>query len=267
MPELPDLTVFAENLTASYKNATILSVYVSAPKPLGAASAEAFQKALRGNTLLSVQRRGKQLVFSFSNGSFLWIHLMLHGEIYPVAAGGETPRYACVTIHFQDKRALAVCDRTQWMKVALVDSPKAPPWASSGIDPLWPDFTVQKLHELVSRQKRANIKTLLMNQRYIGGIGNAFSDEILWEAGILPLRIPSSLTAGEIQKLHAAIQQILKRAMNEIRRGIQGGFTGEIRDFLAIHGRKNAACPRCQSPVQFQLLGGRGTYFCTTCQT
>jgi formamidopyrimidine-DNA glycosylase len=135
-----------------------------------------------------------------------------------------------------------------------------------GIEPLSNDFTLVRFRELLSRNQRSVIKPFLITQELVAGIGNAFADEILWEAQLYPKRKISSLSPKEIEKLHLAIRKVLQEAIPQIKREIKGGITGEIRSFLSIHGKDKKQCPRCQTKTATEKIGGRVSYFCPKCQ-
>lgn len=177
MPELPDLTVFAENLSALYVGKEITAVHVLKSKTIAPVEGSVFIRSLTGRKVTEIHRRGKQLVFSLDDGNALWVHLMLHGEMYHMTEG--EPPHVCITVQFSDGRYLAFSDRTQWMHVAVCVKNEVPPWASRGADPLSEAFTPEYLSRVLVQKPKTEIKPLLMDQQQIGGIGNAFVDEIL----------------------------------------------------------------------------------------
>ncbi|MFA6908793.1 MAG: DNA-formamidopyrimidine glycosylase family protein [Patescibacteria group bacterium] len=267
MPELPDLTVFAENLAARYNNRTISRVQVVREKPILPITQADFIKRLEGKKITAVRRHGKQLVFSLDTQEELWVHLMLHGDMYALQGTDPLPGSACISLSFDNGSMLCFADRTTWMKMSIIPVSGNPPsWASAGVDPLSDVFNRELLEGVLKKKRRTVLKPLLMDQKLIGGIGNAFADEILWKAGILPQRTAGTLSADEISELHRAIRDVLQDAIRNIR--TQGGkkITGEIRGFLIVHGKEQGTCPRCASQLQFSLLNTRGTWHCPSCQ-
>ncbi|KKW01268.1 MAG: hypothetical protein A2898_02240 [Candidatus Kerfeldbacteria bacterium RIFCSPLOWO2_01_FULL_48_11] len=267
MPELPDLTVFSENLSKQYVGKKIGDVSVLRTKPVLPMPTNQFTALLQEKFFQRIERRGKQLVFVIDDMNELWVHLMLHGEIYALQPHESVPAASCVVIGFQDKTRLAFADGTQWMKIKIRQPGQDPPaWASKGMDPLSKGFTVEYLTRCAATQRLGALKPFLMNQKLIGGIGNAFADEILWDAHLAPTRLAAKLIPEELPRLHMSIRNVLSNAVQEVRKRSHGGFTGEIRDFLSVHVGKGKPCPRCTTPVHFALVKGRGTYWCPRCQ-
>lgn len=283
MPELPDLETFAHNLRPLIVNKKIVAIQVKKPRSVLPLTANEFAKKSVNQTVSAVRRRGKQLVFSLSAGGELCLHLMLHGEMFYQPGRGERPltilepgqirvqdrsayegrsqpQFTCLEFEFADSSQLFLADSTQWLKVSFT------PLAKGGIEPLAKEFTSERLKEIVKKKKLGSVKDLLMDQKRIAGIGNAYADEILWQAKIQPGRVASLLKDDEIISLHQAVETVLLHATAEVRKRIRGGITGEVRDFLNVHDRKNKPCPRCQTPIRLTLVKGRGTYFCSKCQ-
>jgi formamidopyrimidine-DNA glycosylase len=135
-----------------------------------------------------------------------------------------------------------------------------------GIDPLDPGFTTEALAALCRRSKIAPIKVLLMHQKLIAGLGNAYVDEILWEARIRPRHPASLLTSDQLAELHRAIRTVITDAIEKVRSGLQGEIHGEIRDFLKVHHRSGKSCPRCGTKIAHEYFRDRTTNWCPTCQ-
>ncbi|MFH1824910.1 MAG: DNA-formamidopyrimidine glycosylase family protein [Candidatus Firestonebacteria bacterium] len=264
MPELPDLEVFAENLTKLILNKKIKNVKIIKERPVFPLKSSEFISKIKDKKVVKINRVGKQLLFTFDNDDKLLVHLMLHGELMYNKIADELPKFTCVVFEFEDNHQLIFSDFTQWMRLKInSDDQRKSPWDEKfGLDPLSKEFTYA-LEGAEFKNKKGNIKQLLMNQNEIGGLGNAYADEILWKAGIKPERRISSLNDSEINNLYKTIPEVLKNAIKEIRKGQKGGITGEIREFLAIHGKKN--CPLGHS-IKTVKIGGRGSEYCPVCQ-
>jgi formamidopyrimidine-DNA glycosylase len=269
MPELPDLEIYAENLRLRVQGRAIELVEVYHPRVLGRIEKAAFMDLLRGRSIRDVIRRGKTLGFLLDSGDRLDVHLMLTGEIYFAEAGkplgapcpvlglffNDDSRLVFSDVHYDPRRPL---DPKMW--IALNKNERF------GIDPLDPSFTSSRLAEICRRTKIAPIKALLMDQKLIAGLGNAYADEILWEARIRPRHPASLLTGEQINALHHAIGVVLTEALARVREGLQGEVHGEIRDFLKVHHRGSKPCPRCGMRVAQESLRGRATNWCPSCQ-
>jgi formamidopyrimidine-DNA glycosylase len=269
--ELPELTVYAEALGPRLAGRCIAGVEVHEPRVLRGVTAEAFVAALTGRRVGAVARRGKTLAFTLEGGPRLDIHLMLGGQPYWLDAGDTArPPQPVLTLAREDGARLVFSDHN----FDLLKPGEAKMWAGldrrerGGLDPLGPAFTLAALQALCARNKLWPIKTVLCDQRLIAGLGNAYADEILWEARVKPRRTASLMSADEIARVHAATAVTLAAATEALRQRIgPGPLRGEPkRDFLRVHHRARKACPRCGTPIRLETLRDRSTYSCPTCQ-
>lgn len=228
MPELPDLTVYAENLGKKLNGKKVDKVAYHQRGKVNATAAE-LSDALAGGELSAVQRAGKQVAFRFGNGSVLRVHLMLTGGfLLTDVAGLERLRYPVLSITFSDGSALAVTDEKGWASVTL--NPGAEKDAPDALE-----LTEEQLQQLCSKKPRTLIKPLLLDQGLVGGIGNAYADEILWAAGISPKSPAGKLPPEAVRTLATAIPQVLKDAIAELRQRHPEMVSGEYREFLKVH--------------------------------
>src|SRR3990172_4943083 len=269
MPELPDLSVYAENLAPKVKGKTIALVEVHQPRVLGRMEKIEFMEKLRGRTIHDVVRRGKTLGFVLDSGDRVDVHLMLTGEMYYSEVG--KPAHAplpCLGLHFTDDSRLVFSDLHYDIRKPL--NPKMSIAINKkerlGMDPLAPSLTPEVLATISKRSKIAPIKALLMDQKLIAGLGNAYVDEILWEARIRPRHPASLLTSEQITELHRAIRTVTTDAIEMIRGGLQGEIHGEISDFLKGHYRGGKPCPRCGTKIADEYFRDRTTNWCPICQ-
>jgi formamidopyrimidine-DNA glycosylase len=257
MPELPDLEVFAENLTKLILNKKIINVRVIKEKPISPLKPSEFINKVKGKKVIKINRIGKQLLFTLDSDDKLLVHLMLHGELSYNKVEDVLPKFACVVFEFDDKHNLVFSDFTQWMKLKINSNEKF------GLDPLSKEWTFDAFKNILLKRAKMNIKQVLMDQNLIGGIGNAFADEILWKAKIRPNRAVCDLSDSEIANLYKCIPLVLKEGIIEVRKGQKGGITGEIRGFLAVHGKET--CPSGHK-IKTVKIGGRGSEYCPICQ-
>ncbi|WP_343560505.1 DNA-formamidopyrimidine glycosylase family protein [Sphingobacterium sp.] len=249
MPELPDLQVFSRNLTNMLKGKTLDNAVIHTKQKIRVS--EKSLQELIGKKLIQVYREGKRLYFDFGKGAILSLHLMLHGKL--VYSADENPKYTLVALKFKDGKTLAITDFQKMANMELNPPP------SEGIDALSPKLTAKMLSELLQSSK-AKIKTLLMDQQVIGGIGNAYADEILYEAGISPLSIANKIPEREVQKLQKAIKQVLESAEKQILKEHPNIIHGEVRDFMKVH-IKNANTDKKGNKILQTKIGGRTTYY------
>lgn len=271
MPELPELEVYAENLRPRLEGRTIAGVEVVHPGVLRPATPEAFRERVVGRSVTGVARRGKTLGLALDSGERLDVHLMIGGEMFwSEGATGETakPPEPVLTLDLSGGARLTFSDPNY--NILRPGNPKMKLGLNQrerlGIDPLDPAFTPEALGALARRHKVLPVKALLMDQKLIAGLGNAYVDEILWECRLRPRRTASLLSAEELEALHRAILALMERAIAHTREQAAGEIRGEFREYFAVHHRSGKPCPRCGSRIAHEWLRERTTNWCPTCQ-
>lgn len=250
MPELPDLEVFSKNLDKEFSGKTLKHVNVKVDSKLNVPVKE-LQKQLQGQNLKKIYREGKELYFEFSTKDILSLHLMLKGQLY-IFDKKNDHKYTIIELIFGDGSGLCLTD---FQKAA---TPKLNPEKPSAPDALSKMVTAKFLKEAL--QKKIPIKKILMDQHVIRGIGNAYADEILWEAGISPFSTSNKIPTEKINILVQSIKSVLKNAEKEIIKKEPGKISGEIRDFLVIHNSRKTHSPG-GSPILIKDLASRKTYY------
>jgi formamidopyrimidine-DNA glycosylase len=271
MAELPELTVYAEALRPRLAGHRLAAVEVHHARVLRGVTPDAFVGAVSRRYVGAVSRRGKTLALALEGGPRVDIHLMLGGEPYWLEPGDPArPPQPVLTLAREDGARLVFSDHN----FDLLKPGEAKMWAGldrrerGGVDPLGPAFTPAGLQALCARNKLWPIKTVLCDQRLIAGVGNAYADEILWEARVKPRRTASLMSADEIARVHAATAVTLAAATEALRQRVGSGpLHGEPkRDFLHVHHRARKRCPRCGTPIRLETLRDRSTYWCPSCQ-
>ncbi len=252
MPELPDLEVFAANLNQRFKNKKLEKVHVYVAKKLNVTIGD-LEKALGGKQLKEIRRVGKSLHLEFSGNQVLELHLMLHGEIHLLDKKQLEPKFPILELIFDDESGFTLTD---FQKAA---TPTLNPVESEVPDALAKDMNLDYLRKLLSR-KRTQIKQVLLDQKSIRGIGNAYADEILWEAKISPFSIAKAIPPKAVKELATAIDKVLKHAISQIRKSNPDLISGEVRDFLLIHHVKNKKSPE-GAEIKIDKKGNRKTYY------
>lgn len=251
MPELPDLQAFSRNLTKKLLGKKVEKIHAVYKKKLKASEAE-LGRTIEGQTLDSVFRDGKHLHFQFSNGNVLAFHMMLKGQLRLFQNENEH-KHTIVEIIFTDGTGLALTDFQGQA------TPTLNPAANEAPDALSAEAGYGFLKEKLNGSK-ATVKKLLMDQKIIRGIGNAYADEILWHAGISPFAISNKIPDDAIKKLARSIKTVFARAEKAILKAEPEIIGGEIRDFLGIHNPS-----RTHSPTGAKILidesTGRKTYY------
>ena len=253
MPELPDLTVYAENLAKALVGKKIGSVAFHKLGRLNVSEAE-LAGALAGAQVTAVERTGKQVSFRTDSGAQLRVHLMLTGG-FVLPSAGEPARLdaAVLTITFTDGSVLAVTDPKGWAAVTL-----NPATETEAPDAL--EVTPEYLQQLLIRKPKALIKALLIDQALIGGIGNAYVDEILWAARISPKSAAGKLPPEAVASLAEAIPAVLNDAIKELRKRHPEMVAGEYREFLKVHRPELKRSPT-GSPIIKENVSSKRTYY------
>jgi formamidopyrimidine-DNA glycosylase len=235
MPELPDLQVFSHNLHKKLSGKTIKEVIVHKAPKLNV-SHKVLHDTLHGQKLHSVYRDGKELFLKFDKGDVLGLHLMLHGKLF-LYDGDSDNKYPIIALLFTDGTGLVLTD------FQGIAAPTLNPEAKGAPDALSEDAGVDYLKTILVK-KKTNIKTVLLDQKIIRGIGNAYADEILWDAGISPFSLSNKIPEKKIKDLVKSIRSVLKDAEKQIIKSNPDIIAGEVRDFLLIHNAKNKHSPK-----------------------
>lgn len=271
MPEIPEMENYRTMLLRTVTGKQVTGVWVERPKSINVAVNE-LSAALNGQVIDNVTRRAKLLVFHLRGGLYLVTHMMLDGRLY-YGTGSDhegLPGKPHVIIGFSDGGKLFFCDLGLGF-LHLVDSlGLEAELAGLGLEPLSPDFTWGSFMELF-RKRRGAVKPLLMDQRLIAGLGNAYSNEVLFAARILPAKKIPEIGPDGLKRLWEVIPRILREAINN------GGYIeekyaqwdnrsgGQIPHFM-IYDRGGEPCSVCGNPIGETKLNGRWTYMCSTCQ-
>jgi formamidopyrimidine-DNA glycosylase len=294
VPELPDLTVVAEALDVALRGRAIRRA--EAPGPLAVRGTPAELQALVGRRVEAIRRRGKFLMIDLDRDAVI-VNPMLTGRFQLAAGPGvKTPTKIAVVLGFGSRtrdatprppfaawtRAavwlpgddaepeLRYRDPTQMGKVYVLpdDADRAVPGLAAdeiGPDADDPGLTIDVWHERIRRHP-GELKNLLRNQAFVAGIGNAYSDEILHAAGLLPFRRRSTLATEEEGALYRAMRTTLDDAIAVLRRRVPPTFEVQVRDFLAVHMKGGQPCPRCGTRITEVKAGGFVTSYCRGCQ-
>ena len=271
MPELPEVETTARGLRERIVGLQVRSVGgVDWPRMLPNATEADVDRALAGRTVTGVERRGKYLLLSFQGDVTLAIHRKMSGNVLLRPADSPREPHTHLEVAFVDGTALQLVDPRKFGRVYLfLSGAELAAFMEERLGPE-PFLDADVLGGLL-RGRRGRIKSLLLDQSFLAGVGNLYADEALWEAQIHPLRSADSLSQAEVARLALAIQDVLTLGIE--RRGTSfssyldaDGTPGENQDFLKVYGRFDQPCPRCGSPVRRLLIGQRTSHFCPVCQ-
>jgi formamidopyrimidine-DNA glycosylase len=269
VPELPDLTVVAEELGRRVTGRTV--VEASAPTPILVRATPGELASLEGAALGVAQRRGKFLLLPFLNDGaehrILAANPMLAGRFWITAPRERVRARTGLRLRLEGDEDLRYVDREMLGKLYLLASDKLdeiPGWTEMGPDADDPELTLDAFRSRIRRHP-GELKPLLRNPRFVAGIGNAYSDEILWTAGLAPFRRRSTLSDDDVARLYDAMRSVLADATARLRTLVPPEIQTQHREFLQIHLRGGEPCPRCGRELR-QIGGREATTFCRTCQ-
>lgn len=272
MPELPEVETVRRTLENLIMGKRIKQVTVHLPRIIRNPTVEEFQERLMGTEISEIDRRGKFLKITCKPWTLV-SHLRMEGKYRFVSGNEPVDKHTHVIFHFDDKTELRYLDVRQFGTMDLVPSgeeEKYPPLLKLGIEPLSKEFTLEWLKQNL-RKRRSKIKSLLLNQAFIVGLGNIYVDEVLFHSGIHPERAVSTLTDEEMDQLYCNIQDVLIHAIkaggSSVRTYRNGeGEMGYFQLNIQVYGRKNRSCYQCGNPIKRIVVAGRGTHLCPICQ-
>lgn len=273
MPELPEVETVKRTLNELVNGKKIEHVTVRLARIIQRPDdIQAFANLLAGHTIVKVERRGKFLRIVL-DGLVLVSHLRMEGRYGLYSNDDPLDKHTHVIFHFTDGTELRYTDVRQFGTMHLFttgEDLQLPPLNKLGQEPLEPSFTPERFKQIVSG-KSTKIKSLLLNQEYIVGIGNIYVDEALHRAGIHPEDSAKSLSDQQLHQLHHAIVSTLTEAVNaggsSVKSYVNGqGESGTYQQQLLIYGRKDQPCNTCGTMIEKTVVGGRGTHFCPSCQ-
>lgn len=261
MPELPEVETYTRYFAKHALGQAIARVEVRDGRILGEVRRETFVRKLKGRTFTGVRRHGKHLFASTDAKPWLHLHFGMTGDLAYSGDREGDARFFRVVFHFRNAAWLAFEDMRLFGLVDLLDSPDAFIAAHRlGPDPLDPRFTFARFAALLEKRRGA-IKSLLMSQDILAGLGNLYADEVLFQTGIHPRRPVPRLKQEEERAIFTAMRRILREAIRRHERG-----TVLPAAFLFQHRREGERCRRCGGTIRRTVVFGRTTYFCGTHQ-
>ncbi|MFO7983635.1 MAG: DNA-formamidopyrimidine glycosylase family protein [Desulfuromonadales bacterium] len=256
MPELPDVEIFREYFQSTALNQEIGEVKITAPQMLGGIGADRLKDALKGRTFESAVRHGKYL-FAETQGGWLVLHFGMTGFLRYEKSSEPAPEHARLMVKFANGYRLAFdcarkLGRIGWTK----EIPRFVEEQDLGVDPLDESFDRKEFRKLLEK-RRGSIKGLLMNQKALAGVGNIYSDEILFHAGISPRRSVKDLRQDECDALYGTMEEVLHTAIEW-----RVGEKGWPENWLLPRRRPDEDCPRCGGKIEKVNASGRSAYYC-----
>ncbi len=289
MPELPEVETTVNLLKEKVLGRTFLDVWTDTKKLIKKPKKFArFKNEIKGLKIKDIKRRGKYLLFELTDDKIMLVHQKMTGHFLVGAwrwkdgrwspeseEGAQFPsaRFVHLAFKLDNKQTMALSNMRKFARVELWEKEefeKKGVVQELGPEPLSPAFTFQSFKKLF-KGRRARIKSLLMNQRFIAGIGNIYSDEILWRAGVSPFRKADRLSEKELKKIYKNMKKVLKRAVAGKGTSVSDyrtpeGEKGDFGPLLKVYGREGEKCLRCGEDVVRKKIGSRSTHYCPLCQ-
>lgn len=271
MPELPEVETIARGLARRVSGDVIESVWLgSKPEPLKSSAAD-MEAALAATRILNVRRSGKHIVFdlgqpgtSGDRASAQWIvHLGMTGQLLVCSPASEVAKHTHAVLRLASGRELRFVDPRRFGRLAIRENFTAP-----GLEPLTisaADFAT------LFRGRKTPIKSALLNQKLLSGVGNIYADEALHRAGVRPRRRAATLTSEQLRRLHKGLKQVLREAIRLGGSSISDyvdadGEEGLFQIKHRVYGRTGRPCGKCGSTIQRVVIAGRSSHYCPKCQ-
>lgn len=272
MPEMPEVEQVRKTLAPHITGKKIVSVEVRLPRLIKYPSAEEFASRLAGRTITEVGRKGKYLVLHTDSNSKMIVHLRMTGALIAQSSNKEEPHYAKIKFVLTDGVTMWFTDIRTFGTLYLVTDNDyyIEGYETLGPEPLSSGFTADYLRPLAARSRRA-VKSFILDQTVIAGLGNIYADECLALSKINPMRTAASLSAVEIEELCRAVNTVIAQGIKNrgttFRDYKDGeGNSGENQKYLLVYGRGGKPCKCCGRPLTSAKVGGRGTTYCDFCQ-
>jgi formamidopyrimidine-DNA glycosylase len=269
MPELPEVETIRFILEPAVVGRRFGRVRIDDPRLTRPFDPGDVAARLAGEKVTSLERRGKYLVFRFESGRSLLVHLRMTGSLRRAPTPGIHDR---AVISLDDGTQLRYRDVRRFGTWVLLEPGELEPYLESriGREPLEAGFTARVLASRLAG-RRAPIKSALLDQRAVAGLGNIYADEALWRARIHPLVPAGRMDPEEVRRLHRALRVALRKGITRQGATLRNyrtpnGSRGTMQDEFKVYGRGGQLCERCATPIQRIQVGGRGTCFCATCQ-
>jgi formamidopyrimidine-DNA glycosylase len=270
MPELPEIETIRRFLSyggpanTPVVDETIAGAAVLWPRTLVTPGPEEFQERVIGQTIVKIGRRGKFLIFFLGRDALL-LHLRMSGDLFVESEAAPLSSHPRLVLEFESGRRLAFNDPRKFGRAWLVDDPSEI-LASLGPEPLDEAFTAKQLLGRLEKRRR-QLKPLLLDQTFLAGLGNIYTDEALHRARLHPLTPSHRLSARQAADLLNGIRQTLEEGIQRNGASIDWVYRGgDFQNYFRVYRRTGKPCPVCGTPIERIVVGQRSTHFCPSCQ-
>ena len=273
MPELPEVETIKRVIEPQIQGLMIENVMVKRPEVVAYPAADEFCGRLTGQTISHMTRRGKFLVIQLNSNDRMILHLRMTGCLLLTPADCPEEKHTHVVFRLSNGKELRFSDTRRFGRFWLLKKGEADTYSGIeklGVEPLDKLFTAEYLKSLLGKRKKT-VKACLLDQSVIAGIGNIYSDEILFTAGIYPARPANSLNMKEWERLAAAVPERISYFIEVNKISPEEYLETKGQDyrntpFLQVYGREGKPCPKCGETLCRIVAGGRGSVYCPACQ-
>ena len=269
MPELPEVETITRSLRQEKRTGfsvlgqTIEDVVILWKRTIAVPTVEEFKQRIKGQVIREVSRRGKYIVMSLSTDTLLF-HLRMSGDLYQKSET-ESGKHDRVIFILGNGQRLVFEDARKFGRIWLLSDPQEE-LGTLGPEPLSEALTPDQFYQMLKGKKR-QLKPLLMDQSFLAGLGNIYTDESLFKAKLHPLTKANDLTADQAAALLSAIRDILLEGIRRNGASIDWVYRGgDFQNHFCVYGRKGEPCSICGTPIERIVVGQRGTHFCPSCQ-
>ena len=273
MPELPEVETVRRELLVSVLGAVIKDSTLIWPLVVEIPANQDLRSLVCGRSFVDVRRRGKYLLLDLSGGMTFVVHFRMTGRLIFYQEEPAPDKHTHLIFHLE-YGSLHYSDTRKFGRIQIVDTAavsELPALKKLGPDPLADDFEFDELGQQLTIRYNASIKAALLDQRVVAGLGNIYTDELLFRAGVHPNKTVAALRTSEILRIHQAMREILQTSI-----AYQGttfrdyrhadGSKGEFQNRLQVYGRYKQSCRRCQTKLVREQIAGRTTVYCPLCQ-
>lgn len=286
MPELPEVETTVTSLKQKVLGRTFLNVWTDTPKLVRKPSFSQFKKEIKGEKIKNVRRKGKYILFELE-GKILLVHQKMTGHLLygswerekgewaseKEAMGDKMNSYIHLLFFLDNGKMIALSNLRKFARIELWEKEefkKKGPLSNLGPEPLSSSFTLKAFKKRFKRRS-ASIKTLLMDQTFIAGVGNIYANEILWKARVSPFKKADKLKEEEKKRIYRALRSVLEKAVKFKGTSISDyrtlkGEKGNFGFFLKVYQKEGEKCGRCGNEIKRKKIGGRSAYYCPHCQ-
>ena len=264
MPELPEVETIARTLRLELVGQTIIAADLRWARTLATPSARKFKEQIKGQQILGISRRAKFLNVQLSTFN-LFVHLRMSGDLFIKEADAAPEKHDRLRLLLSGDKRLVFNDTRKFGRVWLTDDPESV-IGRLGPEPLSDEFTPQWLYDNLRRHHR-QLKPLLLDQTFLAGLGNIYTDESLHRARVHPLAASDSVKRKQAERLHEAIRAVLMEGIRHNGASIDWVYRGgEFQNYFRVYDREGKPCPVCGTKIKRLVVGQRGTHVCPKCQ-